>query len=77
MATVGYTIEGKDAECPHCQHKRFTGPATVSDGDRVVCAKCRQVAIVDHAAEKGLRAVGAKRFQLREPNIRRREGTSD
>jgi len=77
MATVGYVIQGKEAECPHCQHKRFTGPAAVNPGDRVICAKCRQVAIVDHDAEKRLRAVGAKRFQLPEPNMRRREGTSD
>ena len=76
MASVGYVIDGKEAECPHCQNKRFNGPATVKPGDRVICAKCRQVAIVDRDAENRLRAIGAKPFKLPELNTRRREGTS-
>lgn len=76
MATVTYVIQGHPAECPHCGHKRFNGPAEVAPGDRVVCASCRQVCIVDHAAPAGLRTVGPKKSLPQEPNLRRREGTS-
>ncbi len=76
MASVTLTIEGTPAECPHCGHKRFNGPAKVNAGDRVVCASCRQVCIVDPAAPKGMRGVGAKKSLPQEPNLRRREGTS-
>ncbi len=76
MASVTYTIEGKQAECPHCGHQRFNGPAKVAPGDRVVCASCRQVCIVDHGVPTGLRAVGPKKSLPQEPNLRRREGTS-
>ncbi|HTZ76475.1 MAG TPA: hypothetical protein VMC10_01130 [Stellaceae bacterium] len=76
MAGVSYTIAGSAALCPHCRHTRFTGPKTVEAGDRVVCANCRQVVVVDPEAPGGLRAVGAKKFQPPEPNLRRREGAS-
>lgn len=76
MAAVPYVIQGHSAECPHCGHKRFNGPAQVNPGDRVVCASCRQVCIVDRDAPTGMRGVGAKKSLPQEPNLRRREGTS-
>jgi hypothetical protein len=76
MAAVAYVIQGTPAECPHCGHKRFNGPAQVNPGDRVVCASCRQVCIVDPSVPTGMRGVGAKKSLPQEPNLRRREGTS-
>ena len=67
MATAAYVIEGKEAQCPQCEHPRFSGPAKVKPGDVVICAKCRQASIVDPAVPAGLRAVGGKKFVPDEP----------